>query len=47
VIDEQIDIKHWWNDTNREKLKYMGKTVPMPLDPLQILHGLAWDIVVP
>jgi len=47
VIDEQIDMKHWWNDTKREKLKYTEKTVPMPRDQLQILHGLAWDIADP
>jgi hypothetical protein len=41
-------MKRWWNDTDMEKQNYTGKKpVPVPLDPLQIPHGLACDINVP
>jgi hypothetical protein len=37
-------ITQWWNNIDGVKPKYSEKiTVPMPLYPPQIPHGLAWD----
>ena len=36
-------MEHWWNDTdNRERQKYLGKNIPVPLFPPQIFFGFAW-----
>jgi len=39
----KISTEHWYNDTEGVKLKYSGGTVPVPLCPPQISHGLTWD----
>ena len=26
-----MDMEHWWNDTDRGKLKYLGGSVSLPL----------------
>jgi hypothetical protein len=44
MIDEWMSMQHWWNKNDCRKLMHLeGKPVPVPLCPLQILHGLAWD----
>jgi hypothetical protein len=25
VVDESMSMEHWWNDTDKEKLKYWEK----------------------
>jgi hypothetical protein len=38
-----MNMEHWWNDTQRGKLKYLGgkKTSPSPLYLPHVPHGLA------
>ena len=36
-------MKHWWDDTDREEPNYWDKTVPVPLRPPQIPHGMSQD----
>jgi hypothetical protein len=43
AIDEYSNMKRWWNDINRRRPKYPGKTVPVPICPPQIPHKLGWD----
>ena len=32
MVDElDISMEHWWNDSNKGKLKYSEKPVPVPL----------------
>ena len=39
-----VSMEHWWNNTDSGKSKYWRKkSVPLPLSPAQIPHGLGWD----
>jgi hypothetical protein len=40
---EVNEMEHWWNDTDRKTKVLGGKPIPVPLCPLQVPHGLAWD----
>jgi hypothetical protein len=41
----KMSVGHWWDNTDRGKLKYWGekKPVPVPLCPQQTSHGLTCD----
>jgi len=37
-----MNVEHWWNDTDRAKLKYPSdRLLPLPVHPPQISFGLA------
>jgi hypothetical protein len=36
-------IEHWWNDSDKEKLKYLEKNCPIAILSPKCPHGLPWD----
>jgi hypothetical protein len=40
VIKCVIKMEHWWNVTDRGKLKYSDKELPQCHIPSKMLHGL-------
>jgi len=40
--DQNMNIEHWLNDTDRESEVLEENRVPVPLWTLQILCGLSW-----
>jgi hypothetical protein len=39
-----MGIRRWWNDSDREKLKYLGEeNCPIAIFSPKNPHGLPWD----